>query len=218
MVAAAACPAARAYEADAAEFYRSITGDWVGTCEQNTDGQPAEKKFFCANIRQTNPSTFESRFDYFRIDAATGKAVRAGDASVVISINPDGAAAARIVGKGTILVDHKPKPQQHEFTETQVCRSPGTLEGVTSGTIKISNMPLGLGKNGKIRSGRSSWRFSGDALSIDQKLTVGFRVLFFSKNFDVEAHYTARRGSDIAGLISRGSQVSLGPAGRAAVP
>jgi hypothetical protein len=191
----------------AADFFRSITGNWIGTCDQSTDGQQADKKFFSASIREISPTSFQSSFEYYRLDRETGKPARAGDATVVTTIGADGKASSRIVGKGTILVDHKPKPQQHDFVESLVCQGSNTLEGTSSGTIKVSNLPLGLGKNGKVRSGKSSWHVSNDLLSIDQKIKVGFGVLCFTKTFDIVAHYTARRGTDIAGLMR--SQISM---------
>lgn len=201
-------------QAGTSEFYRNIAGDWVGTCEQTTDGKQAETKYFSARVRELSPSSFESRFEYFRLDKASGKTVRAGDATVATSIGADGVATSRVVGKGTILVDLKPKPQQHDFIDSQVCHSPGLLQGTTTGTIKVSNMPLGLGKNGKIKSGTSSWKLSGQTLCIDQKIVVGFNVLLFTKKFTVDAHYTARRGTDLASLMSRNAQVTLKPAGK----
>lgn len=195
----------------AAEFFRSICGSWIGTCDQTTDGKETDKKYFSASIREVNPTTFESSFEYYRVDSRNAKAVRAGNATVVTSIGADGKASSRIVGKGTILVDNKPKPLQHDFIESLACRGPGLYEGATSGSVKVSNMPFGLGKNGKIRVGTSSWRVTDGGLTIDQKLKVGFGILFVTKSFSVDAHYTARRGTDLAALISQASQVSLRP-------
>jgi len=212
VVMVAVCPAAETCKSEqpagAAEFFRGITGNWTGICNQSTNGEKADKKYFRATIRETDPATFESKFEYFRIDPATGKAVRAGDASVVTNITADGKATSRIVGKGTVLVDHKPKPLQHDLIESLAYLSPGVLQGTTSGAAKVSGMPLGLGKNGKVREGKSSWKLSGGRLLIDQTLKVGFRALFFTKSFNVAAHYIAQRGSDIAALMSEQARVS----------
>ena len=202
---------ARAANGSVGEFYRSIVGDWVGTCEQSTDGVKADNKYFHASVKQLSPSEFVTHFEYFKVDKATGKSVQIGESQVRTVVAPNGAATSVITGKGTVLVNNKPKPQEHELTETQTCTAVGSLEGAGTGKVKVGNMPLGLGKNGKVRESKTAWSLSNGVLAIDQKLHVAFSALIFSKSFTLEAHYTARRGTDVAGLMAHRVQVSALP-------
>jgi hypothetical protein len=193
------------------EFYRSIVGDWVGTCEQSTDGVKADNKYFHAVVKQLSPSEFVTHFEYFKVDRATGRSAQIGESQVRTVISPNGAAASVITGKGTVLVNNKPKPQEHELTETQTCTAACSLEGTGTGKVKVGNMPLGLGKNGKVRESKTAWSLTNGVLAIDQKLRVAFSALIFSKSFTLEAHYTARRGTDVASVMAHRAQVSAVP-------
>lgn len=193
------------------EFFHSLVGDWVGTCEQSTDGVKADNKYFRASVQQLGPSEYETRFEYFKADKTTGKSVQIGESQVKTVVGPNGAATSVITGKGTVLVNNKPKPQEHELTEKQTCIDLCSLRGVGGGKVKVSNMPLGLGSKGTVRESKTDWSLKDGVLSIDQKLRVAFSVLVFSKSFTLEAHYTARRGSDVAGLMARRSLVSAVP-------
>lgn len=196
---------------DARTFFRSIVGDWIGTCEQSTDGEQADNKYFQATVREVNPNSFNTRFEYYRLDKSTGKPLRIGDANVATTIGSDGVAKSKIVGSGTVLVEEKPKPQKHELIETLSSTRPGTLTGTGTGTVSVSGMPLGLGKNGKVKGSKSVWSLNNGTLQIDQKLNIGFRAFVFNKNFTIQANYTAKRGTDIASLMNKNVRVSAKP-------
>ena len=81
----------------------------------------------------------------------------------------------------------------------------GGLEGTGRGRITVSGMPLGLGKHGAVQDYGSTWSQHDGVLTMSQHLKVKFTVLFLSKRFSIIADYTARRGSDIAGLMKAAS-------------
>ena len=195
-------------QGSARDFFCAIAGEWIGTCEQTTNGEQAEDKYFHGVVTQLNPDTFESKFEYYRLDEETGEPHRAGETTVITTFQPDGTATSKIVGKGEVLIKNKPKNQEHELTEVVKCADDGGLQGQGSGVIRVSGMPLGLGKKGKVDKAESSWSLDDGVLTIRQSLNVGFRVLFIKKSFDVVAQYTATRGSDVASLMTEPTQVS----------
>jgi hypothetical protein len=184
------------------EFFRKAAGDWIGVCEQTTDGKKAENKYFHATIKQLSANSFRGQFEYYRIDSKTGRPLPAGQSIFMITIGPDGSAKCKITGQGSVMIDKDTaKPQKHELSETIICTSNG-LKGTGSGTVNVSGMPLGLGKSGKIKSDVSYWTLNNDVLSLTQSIKVGFRALVFNKSFQMDARYTARRGTDVASLMS----------------
>lgn len=189
-------------QANAGSFYHSITGEWIGTCAQSTDGQQAENKYFHAIVKQVSPCSYNTSFEYYRMDKDTGKPIRIGGTSVATTVSSDGTAQSKIVGSGLMFVNGSPKNQQHELTEVARACSSNSLAGQDNGTISVSGMPLGLGKNGKIKNAQSSWEMKNGTLYIDQKLTAGFKAFFFTKSFDVELHSIAMRGSDVVSLMT----------------
>ncbi|MHB0912870.1 MAG: hypothetical protein ACYC2Y_05420 [Armatimonadota bacterium] len=200
IIAALGCTA-RAQDTDVRKFLESVKGDWVGTCEQSTDGEPAENKYFHAIVKQTGENTYESNFEYYRWDEKTDSPLHIGDARIVTEIAPDGSAKNAITGNGTMLVDNQPKKQEHQLSETLSVAGEGTLRGAGDGKITVYGLPLGLGKNGSIRTFESTWTLKDDVLTVSQKLEAGFKVLLFTKRFDVEAKSVARRGSDVVRLM-----------------
>lgn len=187
---------------DARSFFTGITGEWVGTCLQSTNGKQADNKYFHAVIKQVSASTFNSSFEYYRIDDTSHNPIKIGTSSIITTIGPNGIAQNQISGKGIMMVDYKPKEQTHNFKETLTVASNGLL-GQGSGSLSVSGMPFGLGKNGRISKATSAWTFDGNNLTIRQTITAGFKALFFSKNFDVVAQYTAKRGSNLASIMGR---------------
>lgn len=194
---------------DVRTFLSSIVGEWIGTCEQSTDGEPADNKYFHAVVARQDDGSFKGTFKYYRFDENTGKPLHIGDTTVTTTIDANGAATSEISGKGIVLVEEKPKNEEHQLKENITCSGSGSLESKGSGTICVSGMPLGLGKNGKVKDSTSTWTMKDDVLYIDQKLRVGFKALIFSKNFDVEAKYVARRGTDVASLMGKSKQASV---------
>lgn len=199
--------------ADPASFFKNIAGDWIGTCEQATDGEQADNKYFHAVVKQVNENTFESRFKYYRLDEATRSPLEIGDTTVVSTIGTDGSVKNKIIGNGTILVNEKPKSQEHEMEEVLSWEGNGNFSGKINGKISVNGMPLGLGKNGEIRNATSTWTYKDGILTIDQNLKAGFKVLMFSKNYTVTARMSATRGSDVVGLMLKGARVAAQPAG-----
>ena len=185
----------------AKEFFRSIKGEWIGTCEQSTDGEQAENKYFYAKIKQIDDHTFDGQFEYYRLDKDTGNPVKAGTTSISIDIGPDGTAKSKMSGQGMMFVNKQLKQQKHELAEVFIAAD-GKLHGQGSGTISVANMPLGLGKNGKIKNCSSDWSLKNDTLIINQTVKAGFKAFVFSKSFDVAAKYTATRGSDVVSLMT----------------
>lgn len=204
--------ASQAQGAGAAKgFFKSLVGEWIGTCQQSTDGQQAENKYFHGVIKQVNDTTFTSRFDYYRQDPRTGGPLPIGESNITTTIAPDGTVNNKITGKGTMMVNKQPKNQEHELNEVLSGATSACLQGTGGGSLKVYGMPLGLGKNGKISNGKSTWSLSNGVLSINQNLTASFRALFVKKSFAFAAQYTARRGSNVASIMTGPSRVSYKP-------
>ena len=184
----------------AQDFAKRIAGEWVGVCEQSTDGQQAENKYFHAVIRRTSDDTLESKFSYYRADPGTGEPIPIGDTTSTTTIGDDGTVKSEMAGEGTIIVEKKPKKEKHQFAETLTVRDSNSLDGRLTGKISVEGLPFGVGKNGQISDGCSTWTLDGDVLTINQTIKAGFRVLMFKKEFTVVANNRARRGSDVAAL------------------
>lgn len=185
-------------------FIHGLIGEWVGTCVQSTDGKATDNKYFHAVIKQSGPDTYETVFEYYRLEPQTGAPIKVGVTTMATTVAADGTATNRITGKADVLIDPETlKPEQHDLSEVLRVSPSGGLEGIGSGSIKVSGLPLGLGKNGTVQDYRSTWSQSNGVLSISQHLKVKFKVLFFSKRFTIIADYTARPGSDIVGLMKR---------------
>lgn len=189
-------------------FFNSIAGEWIGTCKQSTDGQQAEDKYFHAVIQPSGSNSYRCNFEYYRADPNTGAPLAIGGSSAVISLNSDGTVKSVINGKGTILVNKSPKNQSHQLNEVLTSNGGGGLQGQGTGTISVNGMPLGLGKNGKVRSSKSSWALNNGVLNIRQDFNIAFRALFITKSFSVSAQYIARKGQDVASLMPRETQAS----------
>jgi len=183
-------------------FIHSLIGEWVGICVQSTDGKATDNKYFHAVIKQSSPDSYETVFEYYRLDPKTGATIKVGATTMATRIAADGTASNRITGKADILIDPKTlRPEQHSLSEVLRASRSGGLEGTGSGSINVSGMPLGLGKNGRVQDYHSTWSQSNGVLSMSQHLKVRFMVLLFSRRFTIIADYTARHGSDIVGLM-----------------
>ena len=183
-------------------FYESLSGDWVGTVSESTDGKFSDTKYFHAAIKQLSLDTYQTVFTYYRLDANSGAPVLVGVSGMSTKIGTDGAATNSVTGKGDILVDVDSwKPETHELTEILRTSPMGGLQGTGSGSIRVTGMPLGLGKNGKVQSYSSTWSVDNDVLRIGQRFKVRFRILLFQKSYTITADSTANRGSDILGLM-----------------
>lgn len=197
---------------DIASFFVGLTGEWVGSVTQATDGKLAETKYFRVSAKQTAPCVYETTFCYYRTDAKTGSAVEAGTSIITTTIDATGTATNCIAGKGDILVDGcNLKPETHALTELLKVSPTGGLQGTASGCISVSGLPLNAGKNGKVQDYLSTWILEGDTLKINQRFKVSFAVLVFRQNHKVVADYTAVRGTDLAGLIRNTQSKAAGP-------
>lgn len=201
--------AAFAYPAEnVSDFFRSIIGEWIGVCTQSTNDEQAVDKYFHAEIVETDVGSFESRFEYYRLDKDSGDLTKVGEASMTTTMKPDGTADCKIAGKGTVLVNDQPKNQEHELNELLANTDLGGLQGHGDGKISVFGMPLGLGKNGKVQSSQSAWNLKDDILTINQDIIISFRALLFTKKYDLNIIYAARRGSDVASLLTKPVQVT----------
>ena len=187
---------------DVNTFFGNIMGDWIGTFDQFTNKEKAPTKYFHMVAKQTGSDSYEATFKYYRIDQKTRKTEEAGLSNIITKITPDGTATSSITGKGDVLINPETlRPEQHQLTETAQINQDGILYGKGSGSIKLGGMPLGLGRNGKVTDYTSIWSMKNDTLQIDQILKVRFKVLFFSKTFNITTKFTAKRGSDVMALI-----------------
>lgn len=202
--------AAYSQQGDARAFFRSLAGEWVGTCEQTTDGKSPDNKYFHAVVKQLDNNIFESRFEYYRFDPKSRTAVRAGEAVITTTVGPDGIARSKATGQCTVLVDNQPKSQKHEVNEVLSFAGNNSMQGQGIGTIKVSGMPLGLGKNGKIDNAVTTWSLDSGVMTVHQTLKAGFKALFFKKSFMIVAHYSAKHGSDVVNLMKKNMQVTAG--------
>lgn len=182
------------------EFFKGICGEWVGVCRQSTDGKFAEDKYFHAVVSETAAGSYEAKFEYFAIDT-NRTMIKIGGSTITTTLASDGiSATGTVIGNGEVLLDKKPKKQEHVVTEVLTCCKSGVLQAKGSGSLKVYGLPLGVGQSGKVRDETSHWTLSNGALSITQNMSIAFRALCFSKVFRVAASYTAVRGKDFSQL------------------
>lgn len=194
----------------AADFLRSVVGDWVGTYEHAIDDEPAEDTYFKVVVKQIDQNSYTSQFTYLRTNPATGNPEQDGTALVKSTIEPDGSVKNIITGEGRILVEGKPKQQTYSLTEALSSSGCG-LVGNLGGKISVTGLPFGAGKNGSINDGISAWTVDGNVLTIEQSLKARFKVLMFSKSYCLTACSKATRGTDVAALMKR-ARIAEGPA------
>jgi hypothetical protein len=193
-----------AQSGDVRGFIHNLVGEWIGNYDQFTGGKKADTKYFHAIIKQSGPDTYQTDFEYYRLEEHTGKPIKVGESIMTTTLASDGTATNNIVGKGDVRIDPKTsKPEQHDLSEVLRVSPTGGLQGSGSGRISVSGMTLGMGKNGKVTDYRSAWTMKNGALEISQELKVKFKVLLFSKSFVITAQFTGNRGSDITGLMKR---------------
>lgn len=193
------------------DFFHSIVGEWIGVCEQSTNDEPADNKYFHVVVKQNGEKAFDTHFNYYRACENTDKPLKIGKAEIRTTIEPDGTARNVIIGEGTVLVDYKPKDQRHELVEVVYANGHSELHGQGTGKVEVMGMPFGLGKNGRVRDSNSVWALNGDTLVIEQTLRLDFRFLVFNRSFDIAACYNAVRGTDVATLMKKSNQISSTP-------
>lgn len=189
-------------------FLSGLVGEWIGTCEQCTKNDKPDKQYFHAVLKQLDDGSFECKFQLFR-QGDKGLSL-CGETSIVTSFDSKGSAVSKIKGTTEVMVSDKPTDSRHELTETLTCTE-GGLQGKGSGRISVSGTPLGLGKNGQVKSSESVWSIKDGVLSIDQKMSVSFKAVIVTKKVDVQTHYTAKRGSDVKTLLDQKTQTAEPP-------
>jgi hypothetical protein len=196
---------------DIACFFHEIIGEWIGTVEQYADGTKSDTKYFHGVVKQISPDTYETLFEYYRLDEKTHAPVQVGVTSMTTKIALERAATNIITGKGDVFISPRNlKPEEYELSEVLYMSPTGGLEGKGSGKISVRGMALGLGKNGKVSDYTSKWALNNGVLSITEQLRVTFRVLFFAKHYNIVDDFKAKRGSDIMGLMNSGSSYGGG--------
>ncbi|MHB0999947.1 MAG: hypothetical protein ACYC27_11940 [Armatimonadota bacterium] len=188
-------------EADIRIFFQTLTGDWVGWCDSNTDGGKPDRQYFHAVVKKVSDDSYQSKFSFYVRDAKTCKPVVVGSMVIATSIGADGVAVNKVSGNGRVMFNDKPKKQKFDFAESISQVADEHIKGAGSGKISVDNIPLGLGKHGKLLDTKSVWRFKNGQFVIDQEIKSKFKALCFSKCYNFNAKYTARRGSDLAELM-----------------
>jgi len=187
---------------DIKSFFHEIIGEWIGTVDQSTGDIKADTKYFHADIKQTSSDTYKAVFEYYKLDPKSHLPVKVGMTDMTNKITSAGIATNIITGKGDVMIDaNTSKPEEHNLSEVLQMSSSGSLIGEGSGTISVSGLTLGAGKNGKVSDYTSVWVLKNDMLTITEQLSVTFRILFFSKHYDIVDVFKAKRGSDIEGLM-----------------
>lgn len=185
-----------------AAFYHEMVGAWIGTVEQYTDGIKADTKYFHGVVKQTSSDTFETLFEYYRLDKETHAPVQVGVTSMTTKITPEATATNTITGKGDVFTSPKvSESEEHLLSEVLLMSPSGGLKGKGSGKISVGDIALGKGKNGEVSDYTSTWSISNDILSITERLKITFRVLIIAKHYDIVYDFKAKRGSDIMGLM-----------------
>lgn len=201
--------ASRAQSNDPGSFFKSIVGEWIGVCEQSTDGQQADNKYFHVTFKEAGPGSFVGQFNYYRVDRKTGKPLHIGDSTISTTIDSGGTVHNSIVGKGSVLINETDsKDEEHQVSEVLTPSSQGSFSGKGEGKISVFGMPLGFGKNGKVQDATSSWAMSDGVLTINQKLKAKFKALFVGKSFSITANSTAKRGTDVFSLMGCKTEAS----------
>lgn len=196
---------------DIESFFHDIIGEWIGTVDQSTGDVKANTKYFHADIKQTSADTYKAVFEYYKLDPKSHLPVKVGMTEMTNKITSAGIATNTITGKGDVMIDvNTSKPEEHTLSEVLHMSPSGSLIGEGSGTISVSGLTLGAGKNGKVSDYTSIWVLKNDMLTITEQLSITFRVLFFSKHYDIVDVFKAKRGSDIEGLMkSAGNSLNV---------
>jgi len=137
--------------ADIDNFFHALVGEWIGTLEQSTDQVKASTKYFHVLATQTSPNSYETVFEYYKLDPKTREPMDAGTSRMVTRIAPDGTVTNAITGDGDVLIDAKTlRPAQHQLSEIAQMSSPNVLLGSGTGSIKVGSAQSGSGsgKNG----------------------------------------------------------------------
>ena len=177
-------------------FFDGLVGEWIGSYAQSNGKTQAPTKYFHAVVKATGLTTYESVFEYYRINEDTRKTELVGSSRMATTIAPDGTATNVITGNGAVLINKQENPESHQFSETLRMTSVGILQGLGTGSIDVN------GSSGKVTNYASTWSMHAGSFRITQQIKVRFRVLFFSQVYNINTDFTGSRGSDIMGLIN----------------
>jgi hypothetical protein len=184
-------------------FYERILGDWVGTSVARLQGQEPATTYFHLEITRPNARTFREQFTFFRRNSKTGVLERSGSQTSEAVLEPDGQIRCTASATGTILIDFKPKKQRWQASGAGQCEGTDSFVAQVTGQISVDGMPLGLGKNGRIRKARATWTVKGPSLLGRTEVDSRFRALFLSKSFQLVSELRAERGRDIRAYVAR---------------
>lgn len=196
-------PVDAASKADICKVFDKMTGEWVGVCDQKTDGEELDRQYFVVNVKKTGEDVYQSKFSYYIRNEKTGSPEPAGSMLIVTVLKADGRVVNRINGEGRVMFNGKPKTQKYEIIESIILVPDGTIRSSGSGEICVDGIPFGLGKNGKLTDTKSVWRFYNGVFSICQEVNAKFKALFVSKSYKFRAEYSASKGSNISEFMAK---------------
>jgi hypothetical protein len=186
----------------AQEFYTRVLGHWVGTTVSRLDTAEPVTGYFHLLITRVDENTFREEYTFYRIYPTTGVLERSGTQSDLSTIASDGVIHRTSQGSGTVLIDLKPKKQSFEASGEAHFTAPDHLAVEAKGKIAVDGMPLGLGKNGKLKA-TATWSLEEEKLISQSHVETSFRVLFFGKRYRIETELRAQRGADLQIVAGR---------------
>jgi hypothetical protein len=198
----ALAPDATARLTAAQQFYTHVLGHWVGTTVSRLDTAEPVTGYFHLLITRVDENTFREEYTFYRRHPKTGVLERSGTQSDLSTIASDGIIHRTSQGSGTVLIDFKPKNQSFQASGEAHFTGAGHLEVEAKGKIAVDGMPLGLGKNGKLKA-TASWSLADDKLISQTHVETSFRVLFFGKRYRIETQLSAQRGANVQIVAGR---------------
>lgn len=194
---------ASASASTAEQFYQRILGDWVGTSVSRFDDEEPTTNYFHVKITRSSPRTFREEYVYWRRNPDTGVLEPSGTQTNTATIEPDGTVRCVSSGRGTILIDYKPRKKQWQAKGSGACVAPDQFCAEVSGTVSVEGMPFGLGRKGRIQKGVASWSLRDGHLIGRTEVDSRFRAVVFTKRFRLVTELRAERGSDVHALAAR---------------
>jgi len=186
----------------AQQFYTRVLGHWVGTTVSRLNGADPVTGYFHLLITRVDENTFREEYTFYRLHPKTGVLERSGTQSDLSTIASDGVIHRTSQGSGTVLIDFKPKNQSFQASGEVQFTGADHLQAEVKGKIAVAGMPLGLGKNGKLKA-TASWSLAEDKLISQTHVETSFRVLFFTKRYRIETELRAQRGADVQIVAGR---------------
>jgi hypothetical protein len=198
----ALAPDATARLTAAQQFYTRVLGHWVGTTVSRLEGAEPVTGYFHVLIARVDENTFSEEYTFYRIHPKTDVLERSGTQSDLTTIASDGVIHRTSQGSGTVLIDFKPKKQSFQASGEAHFTGADHLEVEAKGKIAVDGMPLGLGKNGKLKA-TAAWALEEDKLISQTHVETSFRVLFFTKRYRIEIKLRGPRGDNVQTITGR---------------